>query len=494
MFGKKTAHSVPPAADAAKVPSAPTVASSSATPPSPSAPPPSPSATPVPPPKAPAIQHPPAVKSFIDFNLVTPDFVRAKEELVGALLEQLNFEALEKIPTESRKARISESVATLIRNLGVPLTSAQTALLKADLINEVLGFGPLEVLMADPEVSDIMVNTHKQVYIEKKGKILLSDITFSNERHLLNTIQKIVSLVGRRIDETSPMVDARMPDGSRFNAIIPPLALDGSLVSIRKFKKNKMPLSQYISYGSMSPQMAKFIEICGNIRLNIIISGGTGSGKTTLLNAISGHIDPGERVITIEDAAELMMHQPHVLRLETRPSNAEGVGEVNQRQLVRNALRMRPDRIILGEIRGDEVLDVLAAMNTGHDGSMATIHSNNPRDCLSRIENLVSMAGLDMPLTAIRTQIVSAIHLVIQIARMRDGGRRITHVEEVVRMEGDIILTQPLFGYQPGPMDSNGQLTGQFYSSGIRPRFLTQAEYFNRDKEMLECIVTERKI
>ncbi len=432
--------------------------------------------------------------SFTDANLVTPDFMVAKEMLVEQLLEQINFDALERIPKEIRKQRISDSVDKLLQDINIPLTAAQSSLLKADLLNEVLGFGPLEVLMADPEVSDIMINTFKQVYIEKRGKILLSDITFTSERHLLNTIQKIVSLVGRRVDETSPMVDARMPDGSRFNAIIPPLALDGSLVSIRKFKKNKMPLSQYIQLGSMSPEMCKFLEVCGNIRLNIIVSGGTGSGKTTLLNALSGHIDPGERVITIEDAAELMMHQPHVLRLETRPANSEGAGEIKQTALVRNALRMRPDRIILGEIRGEEVLDVLAAMNTGHDGSLATIHSNNPRDCLSRIENLMAMAGLQMPLSAMRQQIASAVHLIVQVARMRDGGRRVTHIEEVVGMEGDVISTQTLFGYAPGPMDTEGRLTGKFYCAGIRPRFLPQAQYFNKEKELLDCLRLEQTL
>jgi len=441
-------------------------------------------------PVAPKISVPQKVAtiSFTDPSLVTPDFTRAKQILVESLLEQINFEALERMSKEARKPRISESVDRLINGINIPLTAAQTELLKADLLNEVLGFGPLEILLSDPDVSDIMINTHKQVFIEKRGKILLSDVTFTSEKHLLNVIQKIVSLVGRRIDETSPMVDARMPDGSRFNAIIAPLALDGSLVSIRKFKKNKMPLSQYVEYDSMSPEMANFLEICGNIRLNIIISGGTGSGKTTLLNALSGHIDIGERVITIEDAAELLLHQPHVLRLETRPANTEGTGEVGQRQLVRNALRMRPDRIILGEIRGDEVLDVLAAMNTGHDGSMATIHSNNPRDCLSRLENLISMAGLQIPLIAMRQQVASAIQLIVQIARMRDGVRRITHIEEVVGINGDIISTQTLFGYQSGPMNEEGRLTGKFYCAGIRPRFLSQAQYFNRDKEMMECL------
>lgn len=426
--------------------------------------------------------------SFMDSKLMTSDFVRAKEILIENALEQVNFEALDKIPKEIRKLRVGEMAETLISQLSIPLTSAQGAMLKEDLLNELLGLGPLELLMSDSEVSDIMINTHKQIYIEKAGKILLSDLVFTSEKHLLTTIQKIVAPVGRRIDEMSPMVDARMIDGSRFNAIIPPLALDGALVSIRKFKKNKMPLSKYVDYGSMSADMCRFLEICGRIRLNIMISGGTGSGKTTLLNALSGHIDLGERVITIEDAAELMLHQPHVLRLETRPANVEGIGEIGQRQLVRNALRMRPDRIILGEIRGDEVIDVLSAMNTGHDGSMATIHSNNPRDCLARVENLVAMSGVQIPTIAMRQQISSAINLIVQVARMRDGGRRITHIEEVIGMEGETIITQTLFGYQPGNMDLNGKLTGKFYSSGIRPRFLPRAQYFNLDKEMMECM------
>jgi pilus assembly protein CpaF len=426
--------------------------------------------------------------TLTDPKLITPDFTRAKKTLVEDLLDKISFQALEKLPKEARRPRISESITTLINGLNIPLTAQQAAVLKEDLINEVLGFGPLETLLADPDISDIMINAHKSIYVEKGGKIYLTDIVFTSEKHLLDTIQKIVSQVGRRVDETSPMVDARMPDGSRFNAIIPPLALDGSLVSIRKFKKNKMPLSKYIDYGSMSLEMSKFLEICANIRLNILVSGGTGSGKTTLLNALSGHIDPGERVITIEDAAELQMHQPHVLRLETRPQNTEGSGEISQRQLVRNALRMRPDRIILGEIRGDEVLDVLAAMNTGHDGSMATIHANNPRDCLSRVENLVALSGLQVPTIAMRQQISSAIHMIVQVARMRDGGRRITHIEEIVGMEGDIIISQSLFNFQPGAMGEDGKLTGKFVSSQIRPRFFSQAQYFGRDQEMMECL------
>ncbi len=435
-----------------------------------------------------------ATIAFTDSKLMTVDFMRAKEMLVENMLEQVNFQALEKIPKEMRKSRISETADTLMNQINIPLTSAQKALLKEDLLDEVLGLGPLEILMHDPEVADIMVNTHKQVFIEKAGKILLSDITFTSEKHLLATIQKIVTPVGRRVDETSPMVDARMADGSRFNAIIPPLALDGALVSIRKFKKNKMPLSKYIDFGSMTPQMCRFLEICANIRLNIMISGGTGSGKTTLLNALSGHIDIGERVITIEDAAELVLHQPHVLRLETKPANIEGAGEINQRQLVRNALRMRPDRIILGEIRGDEVIDVLSAMNTGHDGSMATIHSNSPRDCLARIENLVAMSGVQIPTVAMRQQIASAINLIVQIARMRDGVRRITHIEEVIGMEGEIIITQTLFGYQAGNMDANGMLTGKYHNSGIRPRFVHRAQHFNLDRDLMDCLQVEKNL
>ncbi len=495
MFGKKTPGSAatasPPAAKAlVNPPKQPVISKTNAALATPDI------ATAMPPlqaelKKMQVLQHV-ATISFTDTKLMTPDFLRAKEIAIENMLEQVNFEALEKIPKEVRKSRVSEIADTLINQVNIPLTSPQRALLKNDILDEVLGLGPLELLMADPDVADIMINTHKQVYIEKSGKILLSDIVFTSEKHLLSTIQKIVTPVGRRVDETSPMVDARMADGSRFNAIIPPLALDGALVSIRKFKKNKMPLTKYVEFGSMTAEMCRFLEICGAIRLNIMVSGGTGSGKTTLLNALSGHIDIGERVITIEDAAELMLHQPHVLRLETKPANIEGVGEITQRQLVRNALRMRPDRIILGEIRGDEVIDVLSAMNTGHDGSMATIHSNSPRDCLARIENLIAMSGVQIPTLAMRQQIASAVNLIVQIARMRDGVRRITHIEEIIGMEGETIITQTLSGYQLGGMDANGMLTGKFFSSGIRPRFISRAQYFNLDKELLECMQLDR--
>ncbi len=421
--------------------------------------------------------------------LETEDFLKAKNVVIEALVERVDFRSFQGMSDAARRTRVGHVIDEFIAHeLTIPLTASQHTLLHNQVVDDLLGFGPIEVLLADPDVSDIMINGHNQVYIEKRGRIFLSDVRFSSEKHLLNVIQKIVSLVGRRVDESSPMVDARMPDGSRFNAIIPPLALNGCLASIRKFKRYKMPLKEYLEHDSLSEAMYKFLEICGYIRLNIIISGGTGSGKTTLLNAISGNIDPGERVITIEDAAELQLQQPHVLRLETRPANIEGTGEIGQRQLVKNALRMRPDRIILGEIRGDEVIDVLAAMNTGHDGSMATIHANSPKDALSRIENLVGMSGVTLAATSLRAQIASAVQLIVQLNRMRDGRRRIVQIEEVLGLEGGEVKTRTLFGYKPGPMDEKGVLQGKFYCTGAVPQFMLQAEYYGVHNDMLACI------
>lgn len=426
---------------------------------------------------------------FADSNLETAEYAKAKKQLTDALLDRIDFGMLRTLSEQAKRERVRDVASHILsHDIHVPLTAQQVDLLKDQAIDDLLGFGPIEVLMADPDVADIMINGHQQVFVEKKGKILLTDITFGSEKHLLSVIQKIVSLVGRRIDESSPMVDARMPDGSRFNAIIPPLALDGCLVSIRKFRKQKMALQEYVEWGSMSQPMCDFLKICGSIRINIIISGGTGSGKTTMLNALSGNIDHKERVITIEDAAELQLQQPHVLRLETRPSNMEGVGEITARQLVKNALRMRPDRIIIGEIRGDEVIDVLSAMNTGHDGSMATIHANNPRDAMSRIENLVGMSSVKLSIASLRTQITSAVHLVVQVARQRDGRRRVTHIDEIVGVDGEQIVTQNLFGFRPGPMDEHGHLTGEFYCTGAIPAFIGQAEYFGRGEEMRQAL------
>lgn len=432
-------------------------------------------------------EHPETLE-FTDKSLETSEFTAARLTLITELVDKIDLPTLYQLPLEKRKKRIHTEAGKLIKTLEAPLTGAQISLLQDQIIDEILGFGPLEILLNDPEVSDIMINTSQQIYIEKSGKIYLTDVKFMNEEHLMGVVQRIVTRVGRRVDEASPMVDARLPDGSRFNAIIPPLALDGALVSIRKFKKTKISLRDYVNYNSMTPQMARFLEICSNIRLNMIISGGTGSGKTTLLNALSKNIDVGERVITIEDAAELQMAQPHVLRLETRPASNEGAGEVTQRQLVKNALRMRPDRIILGEIRGDEVIDLLSAMNTGHDGSLATIHSNSPRDCLARIENLVNMSGVKVSESSLRYQISSAVQLIIQLQRMRDGRRRITHIEEVVGQEGDMITTQTLFSYKASGVDPHGNLIGEFVSHGIRPRFLPRAEYYGLAQELVECL------
>jgi pilus assembly protein CpaF len=428
---------------------------------------------------------------YRDLNLETKAYGEAKQLMIGELLDQVDFQVLEQFTPERKRQRVLDACTKIVPKITIPLTEAQIALIKSQAIDEILGFGPIEPLLRDPDVNDIMVNTAKKVYIENKGKMYVTDIEFANEMHLIGVIQRIVSRVGRRVDEANPMVDARMPDGSRFNAIIPPLALDGALVSIRKFKKNKMPLSNYLDYGSMSPQMVHFLSMASAIRANIIISGGTGSGKTTLLNALSGHIDPSERVITIEDAAELLMHQPHVLRLETRPASSEGRGEINQRMLVRNALRMRPDRIILGEIRGDEVIDVLSAMNTGHDGSMATIHANTPRDCLLRIENLVAMSSVQVGSNSLRYQIASALNLIVQIQRMRDGGRRITHIEEILGFNGTEIETQTLFSYKVTGMGSDGRLIGEFMAHSVRPEMISRAEYYGRGEEMLACFNTE---
>lgn len=428
------------------------------------------------------------IVSYRDTKLDTADYRAAKQALMEELLDLMDFQALEGLPADKRAQRVRDACDQVLVRLQVPLNSAQTELVKTQAVDEILGFGPIQILLNDPEVNDIMINTAKKVFIERAGKIFLTDLQFNSETHLLGIIQRVVSRVGRRIDESSPMVDARMPDGSRFNAIIPPLALDGCLVSIRKFKQSKMLLDQYVDYGSLTPTMAEFLKICSKIRMNIIISGGTGSGKTTLLNALSANIDHGERVITIEDAAELQLKQPHVLRLETRPPSTEGKGEVTQRQLVKNALRMRPDRIILGEIRGDEVIDVLSAMNTGHDGSMATIHANSPRDCLARLENLVAMSSVNIQSESLRQQIASAVNLIVQIQRMSDGRRRITQIEEITGIEkGGILLSQTLFEFKVKGMKPDGMLDGEYITMPYKPKFMPQAEHFGLGKALMAC-------
>lgn len=412
----------------------------------------------------------------------------AKQQVYETLLQRFNFRTIRESTRAEQVEKINSATTRIIAELSLPLNSAQVDLMKIHIVDDALGFGPLEKILNDPEISDIMINTANIVYVEKQGKIYRTDLTFSSEMHLLAIIQKIVAKVGRRVDEASPMVDARMPDGSRFNAIIPPLALDGALVSIRKFKRDKLRLEEYISLGSLNEQMYKFLSVCAASRLNILISGGTGSGKTTLLNALSGFIDLGERVITIEDAAELQLKQPHVLRLETRPPNIEGAGAIDQRQLLKNALRMRPDRIILGEIRGTEVIDVLQAMNTGHEGSMATIHANTPRDCLTRLENLISMAAMQMPIESMRKQIADTIQVIVQIARMRDGRRRIINITEVVGFEDGKTIYQDIFNFKAGQMGADGILHGEYIRTSHVPTFTEQVYYFGLLEKMNEAL------
>jgi pilus assembly protein CpaF len=412
----------------------------------------------------------------------------AKAQIQPLVLEHMDVAAAAEMPRAAFEAQLTGWVKELLAETKIQLNFVEQRELVESLVADMLGLGPLEPLIADETVTDIMVNGPKQVYVERRGKLELTDVHFRDDQHLMNVATKIVTRVGRRIDEARPLVDARLPDGSRVNIIIPPLALDGASISIRKFSKKSITLDTMAAGGSISPAMATVLKIAARCRLNILISGGTGSGKTTLLNALSRMIDGVERTVTIEDAAELQLQQPHVVRLETRTANLEGTGEINMRDLLKNALRMRPDRIIIGECRGEEALDMLQAMNTGHDGSMSTVHANSPREALTRLENMIGMAGINLPSRAVRTQIASAIHMICQVNRMRDGHRRVTHLMEVVGMEGDVITTQELFTYQFQGEGSDGKLRGAFQSSGIRPAFLPRAEYFGLDRALLEVI------
>ena len=412
----------------------------------------------------------------------------AKAQIQPLVLEHMDVAAAAEMPRPAFEAQLTGWVKELLAETKIQLNFAEQRELVESLIADMLGLGPLEPLMSDESITDIMVNGPRQVYVERKGKLELADIHFRDDQHVMNVATKIVSRIGRRIDEAKPLVDARLEDGSRVNIIIPPLALDGPSISIRKFAKKTITLDIMAQTGSISANMATVLKIAARCRLNILISGGTGSGKTTLLNAMSRMIDPAERTVTIEDAAELQLQQPHVVRLETRPPNLEGSGEITMRDLLKNALRMRPDRIIIGECRGEEAMDMLQAMNTGHDGSMSTIHANNPREALTRMENMISMGAVNLPSKAMRTQIASAIHLICQVNRMRDGTRRCTHIVEVVGMEGDVITTQELFTYQFQGETGEGRLRGTFQSSGIRPAFLPRAEYFGLDRALLEAI------
>ncbi len=412
----------------------------------------------------------------------------AKAAIQPKLMRQIDKNAAVQMPQEALARELSELMRACLDEEKIQLNQLEQGELVDALLNDMLGLGPLEPLLADDSINDIMVNGPKQVYIERAGKLELTDVEFRDNAHVMNIANRIVTRIGRRVDESSPLCDARLEDGSRVNIIIPPLAIDGPTISIRKFAKKKITLEVMERQNNMSPQMAQVLRIAGRVRCTILISGGTGSGKTTLLNALSQMIDHGERVVTIEDAAELQMQQPHVVRLETRPPNLEGQGEITMRDLVKNALRMRPDRIILGEVRGAEAIDMLQAMNTGHEGSMGTVHANRPREALTRLENMVGMGGLNLPAKAVRTQIASAIDLVVQVSRMRDGKRRITQISEVVGMEGEIITMQDLFCFEFEGEDAHGNLKGSFKSTGLRPKFTEQAEYYGLDRPLLEAV------
>jgi pilus assembly protein CpaF len=411
----------------------------------------------------------------------------AKEKIQPILMERIDAGAASEMSRGELARQINDIVAEIRDEQKLHLNLMEQRDLVTVLINDMMGLGPLEPLLADEEITDIMVNGPYQVYVERRGKLELTTVKFQNNSHVQNIASRIVTAIGRRVDESSPLVDARLEDGSRVNIIIPPLAIDGASISIRKFSKKSITLDIMAGQQNISQAMATVLKVAARSQLNILISGGTGSGKTTLLNAMSQLIDHGERIVTIEDAAELQLQQPHVVRLETRPSNLEGQGEITMRDLVKNALRMRPDRIILGEVRGSEAVDMLQAMNTGHDGSMCTVHANRPREALTRLENMVGMAGINLPSKAVRTQIAAAIDLIVQVSRMRDGVRRITSIAEVVGMEEDVITTQELFNFQfEGEVE--GKLTGSFKSGGIRPHFTPRAEYFNLDRMLLEAI------
>ncbi|EML1598500.1 MULTISPECIES: CpaF family protein [Burkholderia] len=405
-------------------------------------------------------------------------YQKLRRDIHLAVLERVELERLSRLHQDQIRMEIGALIARILDEERLPANDIERRQLAIDVYDEMFGFGPLEALLRDPGISDILVNTYRQVYVERCGQLELTDVTFYDDAHLMKVIEKIVSRVGRRIDESSPMVDARLPDGSRVNAIIPPSAIDGPLMSIRRFAVNPLKMDDLVRFHSLTPPMAELLDALSRAKVNVLVSGGTGSGKTTLLNILSGFIPRNERIVTIEDAAELQLQQPHVLRLETRPPNIEGKGEITQRTLVRNALRMRPDRIILGEVRGAEALDMLNAMNTGHEGSLATIHANTPRDALTRLENMVSVSGLTLPPKTMRQQIASAISVVVQAARLTDGKRKIVSIQELTGMEGDIINMQEIFTFKRTGVDRDGSVRGHFCATGVRPKFAERLQAF----------------
>jgi pilus assembly protein CpaF len=399
------------------------------------------------------------------------DFGTVKATIHRKLIQKLNLDRLTEVNREDVRREVTQILEALVVGESTPMNLQERERLAQEVLDEVFGLGPLEPLLADPTISDILVNTHKRVYVERKGILEMTSIQFRDDIHLMGIIDRIVSAVGRRVDESSPMVDARLADGSRVNAIIPPLAVDGPCLSIRRFGRDPLTADDLLQNNSLTPSMLELLRGCVKARLNILVSGGTGAGKTTFLNVLSSYISNRERIVTVEDAAELQLHQDHVVRLETRPANIEGKGAVQQRQLVINSLRMRPDRIIVGEVRGEEALDMLQAMNTGHDGSLTTIHANTPRDALSRLETMVAMGSLNIPENALRRQIASAIDVVVQVSRLSDGTRKVISLAEITGMEGDVVSMQDIFVFRKRGIRDNGEVLGEFIPTGIRPKF-----------------------
>jgi pilus assembly protein CpaF len=437
----------------------------------------------------PAIQSSPPAPQPASEPQRSDDYYVTKSMIFGALVEAIDLSQLSRLDAENAREEIRDIVHEIVAIKNVAVSTGEQEDLIDDICNDVLGYGPLEPLLGRDDIADIMVNGATRTFIEVGGKIQLTNIRFRDNAQLMNVCQRIVSQVGRRVDEASPICDARLADGSRVNVIAPPLAIDGPVLTIRKFRKDKLTLDQLIRFGSISPEGGEILKIIGRVQCNVLISGGTGSGKTTLLNCMTHYIDTDERVITCEDAAELQLQQPHVVRLETRPANIEGSGEITMRDLVKNCLRMRPERIIVGEVRGPEAFDLLQAMNTGHDGSMGTLHANSPREALSRLESMITMGGFALPAKTIREMIVTSIDVIVQAARLRDGSRRITHITEVLGFEGDVVTMQDLMVYEVTGEDSSGRLKGRHRSTGIgRPRFWDKARYYGEEERLARAL------
>jgi len=432
-------------------------------------------------PKSSGQEHAPALKS-------NPRMDRARKRIWTDLRDGIDLKSLSRMDAEAARTEILSAVQEIGQFRGLDVTPAELAQIAKEAADDMLGFGPLEELLEMDGIADIMINGPKTIYIEMKGKIERAKIEFRDNQHLLTICQRIVGVIGRRVDESSPICDARLPDGSRVNVIIPPLAVDGCTMTIRKFAKEKLTLDKLVDFKAMTPNCAEMIKIVGNCRANVLVSGGTGSGKTTMLNCLTRYMSEGERIITCEDACELQLQQPHVVRLETRPPNLEGVGEVTMRDLVKNCLRMRPDRIIVGEVRGPEAFDLLQAMNTGHDGSMGTVHANNPREALSRMENMIAMGGLNLPSAAVREQIASAVNVIIQVQRLRDGSRKVTHITEITGMEGEVVTMQDLFRFDFEGEDEYGRIIGTQKSSGLRPILYERARAYGLEKKLLDVM------